>query len=489
MVTRNPTIQFTQIFINNAWHNSVSGKTFPAINPATGDKIIDVQEGDKADVNKAVKAANDAFKLGSTWRTMDASARGNLLNKLADLIDKNADYLASLETLNNGKTIAEALFDVQCTSATFRYYAGWADKIHGKTIPVDGDYFSFTKMTPVGVCGQIIPWNYPLLMAAWKLAPALTCGNTLVLKPAEQTPLTALYLGSLVKEAGFPPGVVNIVPGYGPTAGAALASHPDVQKIAFTGSVEIGKLVEETASKTCKRVSLELGGKSPIIVFDDADIDEAVEIAHNACFANHGQCCCAATRTFVHEDIYDKFVEKSTQMALKRKVGDPFADDVLQGPQIDQEQFNRILSMIESGKKEGAKLKCGGKSIGKKGFFIEPTVFADVKDNMRIAREEIFGPVMQILKFKTLEEALERSNETSYGLAAGILTKDINKALMFAQGVQAGSVWVNCYDATMPMTPFGGFKESGHGRELGEEGLKEYLEVKTVTVKIPQKNA
>lgn len=490
MGTSKPDVKFTQIFIKNEWHNSVSGKTFPAINPATGEKIADVQEGDKADIDKAAAAANEAFKLGSAWRTTNASDRGNLLQKLADLIEKNEDYLARLETLNNGKTINEAVFDVQACAAVLRYYAGWSDKVHGKTIPIDGDFFSYTRVEPVGVCGQIIPWNYPLLMAIWKIAPALAAGNTLILKPAEQTPLTALYLASLTKEAGFPPGVVNVVPGYGPTAGAAIAYHPNINKVAFTGSVEVGKLIEEAAAKSnLKRVTLELGGKSPLVIFADTDVDKAVQIAHDACFANHGQCCCAATRTFVQEDIYEEFVKKSTELAMKRKVGDPFAPDTVQGPQIDKEQYDRILDLIKSGQTEGATLKCGGKPIGNKGFFIEPTVFADVKDNMRIAKEEIFGPVMQILKFKTLEEALERANDTSYGLGSGVLTNDINKALMFAQGVQAGSVWVNCYDATMQQTPFGGFKQSGHGRELGEDGIKEYVEIKTVTIKIPQKNS
>lgn len=483
-------VKFTQIFINNEWVNSKSGKTFPTINPATGQKIIDVQEGDKADVDKAVSAAKQAFKLGSTWRTMDASARGVLLNKLADLVDRDIDYISQLETLDNGKTLADSKFDVLVSSATFRYYAGWADKVHGKTIPADGNVFSFTRMDPVGVCGQIIPWNYPLLMAAWKIGPAVATGNTVVLKPAEQTPLSALYLASLVKEAGFPPGVVNVVPGYGPTAGAAIASHPDIDKVAFTGSVEVGKLVEAAAaSSNLKRVSLELGGKSPLVVFADADVDEAVELATTACFANHGQCCCAATRTFVQEEIYDAFVKKATEVALKRKVGDPFQADTVQGPQIDEDQTKKILALIESGKSEGASIKCGGKRIGTTGYFIEPTVFADVKDNMRIAREEIFGPVMQILKFKTFDEALERANDSSFGLAAGVVTNNLNTALMFIQGAKGGSVWVNTWDAVSPQTPFGGFKQSGHGRELGEDSLKEYVEVKTCTIKIPQKNA
>lgn len=485
----NPEIKFTKIFINNEWQDAASGKKFPVLNPATGKKIADVQESDKADVDKAVRAAKEAFKLGSTWRTMDASARGRLINKLADLIERDTEYLASLETLNNGKPYAEAVFDMECAIATFRYYAGWADKIHGKTIPVDGNFISFTRLEPVGVCGQIIPWNYPVLMVSWKIAPALAAGNTIVLKPAEQTPLTALYVANLIKEVGFPPGVVNVLPGYGPTAGAAIASHMDVDKVAFTGSTQVGKLIQETAGKSnAKRVTLEMGGKSPLIIFDDANVDEAVSIAHAAVFANMGQCCCAGTRTFVQEGIYDEFVKKSKEQAAKRVVGDPFKENTEQGPQVDIEQYEKILELIESGKKEGATLQTGGNKVGGQGYFIQPTVFSDVTDNMRIAKEEIFGPVMQIFKFKTLDEAIERANASIYGLGSGVLTSNINTAMMFAQAVQAGSVWVNCYDATMCQTPFGGFKQSGHGRELGEEGIKEYVEVKTVTIKIPQKN-
>jgi acyl-CoA reductase-like NAD-dependent aldehyde dehydrogenase len=310
------------------------------------------------------------------------------------------------------------------------------------------------------------------------------------MKPAEQTPLSALHLAALIKEAGFPKGVVNVVPGYGPTAGAAISLHPDVDKVAFTGSTEVGHIIKESAGKSnLKRVSLELGGKSPLVVFADADMDNAIEYAHLAVFANHGQNCCAGSRTFVQEDIYDQFVNRSKELALKRVVGDPFKDGTQQGPQIDEEQFKKILRMIEAGKSQGAKLQCGGERFGNVGYFVKPTVFSDVTDNMTIAKEEIFGPVMQILKFKTLDEVLDRANNTNYGLAAGVFTNDINKAMLFAQGVQAGSVWVNCYDAVAHQTPFGGFKQSGNGRELGEDALKEYVEIKTVTVKIPKKNS
>lgn len=489
IMNRNPEIKYTKLFINNEFVDSQSKKKFPTINPTNGKKIIDVAEADKADVDLAVKAAKAAFQRGSEWRNLDASARGKLIYKLADLIERDAAYLASIETLDNGKPYGDSQFDINCTIDVFRYYAGWPDKIHGKTIPVDGNFFTFTRREPVGVVGQIIPWNYPLLMLSWKWGPALAAGCTIVLKPAEQTPLSALYVASLVKEAGFPPGVINVVPGYGPTAGAAIASHPDVNKVAFTGSTEVGHLIMEMAAKSnLKRVSLELGGKSPLVVCEDANIDEAVKIAFNAIFANHGQNCCAGSRTFVHADIYDTFVKKAAEKAKQRKVGDPFSSETAQGPQIDEEMFNKVLGLIESGKKEGAKLETGGSRIGTVGYFVEPTVFSNVSDNMRIAKEEIFGPVQQIIKFSTLEEAITRANNTSYGLAAGIITNDIKKALTYSQAVQAGSVWVNCYDAVVPQAPFGGFKQSGTGRELGEDSLKEYLEVKTVTVQIPQKS-
>ncbi|GIY72160.1 aldehyde dehydrogenase, mitochondrial, partial [Caerostris extrusa] len=478
------------LFINNEFHNSVSGKTFPVINPSTGEKICEVQEGDKADVDKAVSAAKHAFRNGSEWRTMDASDRGRLLEKFADLIERDIEYLANLNTLENGKPFNDSLGDVMFAVKTLRYYAGCADKIHGKTIPADGSAFSYTRIEPVGVCGLIIPWNFPLLLVSNKFGPAIAAGNVVVLKPAEQTPLTALYLATLVKEAGFPAGVVNIIPGYGPTAGGALTAHHDVDKVSFTGSTEVGKLIQQAAGNSnTKRVTLEMGGKSPLVVCSDVDLDEAVLIAHNALFFNMGECCCAGSRTFVHEDIYDAFVAKSKEMAQKRVVGCPFDGNTVQGPQIDDEQFNKILTLIESGKKEGAKLECGGGRHGSKGYFVQPTVFSNVTDNMRIAKEEIFGPVQQIFKFKTLEEAIERSNNTEYGLAAGILTKDINKAILYSQQVRAGTIWVNCFFAGAVQTPFGGFKMSGQGREFGTDALKAYCEIKTVTIKIPQKNS
>ena len=485
-----PVVKFTKIFINNEWRNSKSGKTFPTIDPSTGEAIANIQEGDKADIDDAVAAAKAAFKRGSAWRTMDASQRGQLLFKLASLIERDAEYLQALDTLDNGKPYTTAAFDVMMSAQTIKYYAGWADKIHGKTIPADGNVFTYTRIEPVGVVGQIIPWNYPLLMAAWKVGVVLATGNTTILKPAEQTPLSALYLAALVLEAGFPPGVVNVVPGYGHTAGAALSNHKDVGKIAFTGSTEVGRLIMKAAAESnLKKVTLELGGKSPLVIFPDCDLEAAVVTAHEFVFINHGQCCCAATRTFVHEDIYDEFVKKCKEMAMKRVVGDPFTATTQQGPQIDNQQFNKILEMIESGKKEGAKLECGGSRWGDKGFFIQPTVFSNVTDNMTIAREEIFGPVQQILKFKTMDEVLDRCNNTSYGLAAAVFTSDIDKAHIFTQGVEAGSVWVNCYMPLTVQSPFGGYKQSGIGRELGEDGIHEYCEIKTVAFKISQKNS
>merc|ERR1719318_78671 len=435
-------------------------------------------------------AARGAFQLGSAWRTMDASMRGKLIIKLADLMERDREYIAQLDTVDNGKTLESSLGDVDQSISTFMYYAGWADKIHGDTIPTDGEVMTYTRLEPVGVVGQIIPWNYPVAMLAWKWAPALAAGCTMVLKPAELTPLSALYMASLVREAGFPPGVVNVVPGYGPSAGAAIAEHMDIDKVAFTGSTQVGRLVMAAAAlSNIKRVSLELGGKIPLVVLADSDLDKAVEIAHEAIFANHGQNCCAGSRTFVQEDIYDEFVKKAGAAAKNRAVGDPWAESSEQGPQIDKKQFDKILGFIQSGIQEGAKLEAGGKRFGEKGYFIEPTVFSGVGDEMTIAKEEIFGPVQSIIKFSTVEEAIRRANKTSYGLAAGIITKDINKALMFSQAVQAGSVWINCYDHTLAQTPFGGFKQSGHGRELGPEGVKEYLEIKTVTIALDQKNS
>ncbi|KAH9628706.1 hypothetical protein HF086_003660 [Spodoptera exigua] len=479
-------VKYTKLFINNEWVDAVSKKTFPTINPQDETVIAQVAEADKADVDLAVAAAKKAFERYSPWRLMDASRRGLLMLKLAELIESQARYLAELETLDCGKPVKDAEDEVYYAASVLRYYAGKADKILGNTIPADGEVMSFTLKEPVGVCGQIIPWNYPIPMISWKIAPALAAGCTIVLKPAEQTPLTALAVAALIKEAGFPPGVVNVLPGYGPTAGAALTHHPDVDKIAFTGSTEVGRIILGAASAVnLKRITLELGGKSPLVVFNDADVEKAAQIAHAAAFANAGQCCCAGTRTYVQSGIYDQFVKKAAEIASKRSVGNPF-DNVQQGPQIDQDMYTKVLSYITAGKEGGAKCVAGGDKLGDKGYYIKPTVFADVTDNMKIAREEIFGPVQSILKFDTFEEVIDRANDTNYGLGAGVITNDITTALSFAKQVRAGSIWVNTYDHTPSQTPFGGFKDSGLGRELGEDGINQYLETKTVTLALPK---
>ncbi len=475
------------MFIGGKWLDSVSGKTFATVNPATGQTICDVAEGDKADIDLAVKAARKA--MDGPWGKMNASERGRLLGKLADAVEANAAELAGLETLDNGKPIADSLAaDLPLTVDCYRYYGGWADKNHGQTIPVNGDYFCYTRHEPVGVVGQIIPWNFPLLMQAWKWGPALACGNALVLKPAEQTPLTALKVAELAQEVGFPDGVINVVPGFGPTAGAALASHMDVDKVAFTGETSTGKLVMTAAAQSnLKRVSLELGGKSPNIVFADADIDAAVEGAYFGLFFNQGQCCVAGSRLYVEEAVYDEFVEKMSKKAKGRRLGDPFHPDTEQGPQVSKEQQDRVRGYIDAGKREGARLIVGGSDVPSSlaaahanGYFVEPTVFTDVHDDMTIAKEEIFGPVMSILKFKDMAEVIERGNRTFYGLAAAVWTRDVKKAIRVSNALKAGTVWVNCYDVFDARAPFGGFKMSGIGRELGQYALQLYTEVKTV---------
>ncbi len=417
----------TQLLIDGKFVDSRSGKTFPTVNPATEEVIAEVAEGDAADIDLAAKAARRAFDSGP-WSKMDARDRARLINRLADLLEDNIDELAELETLDNGKPLAEARNgDLPMVIDVFRYYAGWADKIHGQTIPVRGNYFTYTRREPMGVAGQIIPWNFPMMMVAWKWAPALAAGCTVVLKPAEQTPLTALRMGELAMEAGFPNGVINIVNGFGETAGASLVAHPLVDKIAFTGEGNTAKIIMRSAADTMKRITFELGGKSPNIVFADADIEKAVDGALLGIYLNQGQCCCAGSRLFVQEEIHDQFVNRLAAKVQARKLGDPFDLKTQQGPQIDKNQFDRIMGYIAKGKEQGARVVTGGERHGDKGFFIKPTIFADVKDDMAIACDEIFGPVLSVIKFKEVEEAVTRANTTDFGLAAAVWTKDIGQ--------------------------------------------------------------
>jgi aldehyde dehydrogenase (NAD+) len=479
-------VKHTNLFINNEYVPSVTGRTFETINPATEEKIADVAEAMPEDIDLAVAAARKAFDEGP-WRTMDPVARGRIIYKLADLIEQNKDELAALEALDNGKPVFIAgIVDVPTIAAKLRYFAGWADKISGKVIPISGPFLAYTKSEPVGVCAQIIPWNFPLIMAGMKLGPALACGNTVVLKPAEQTPLTALRLGELIVEAGFPKGVINIVPGVGPTAGSHLTKHAGVDKVAFTGSTKVGyELMRESHVHNLKRVTLELGGKSANIILDDADMDLAIAQSQFGLFMNNGQTCIAGSRVFVQEGIYDEFVRRSAEAASTAVVGDPFDPASQQGALISRAQFDKVLGYIESGKQDGARLVAGGNRVGDRGFFVEQTVFADVTDDMKIAREEIFGPVMSILKFKTIDEVIERANAPAFGLGAGVVTSSVDNAIKLSNGLRAGTVYVNCYGKIDTNTPFGGFKDSGVGRELGEAGLNAYLENKTVIIKRP----
>lgn len=481
---RKPKVRHTQLFIDGKWQDAASGKTFATVDPATEEVIAEVAEGDASDVDRAAKAARKAFESGP-WSKMDARDRGRIMYRLADLIEEEIDDLAALETLDNGKPIRDArAADLPLVIDCLRYYAGFADKIQGATIPVRGNFFTYTRREPVGVAGQIIPWNFPMLMVAWKWGPALAAGCTIVMKPAEQTPLTCLRMAQLAQEAGVPDGVINVVPGYGPTAGAAVVKHPLIDKVAFTGEHRTAQIIMRDAAESLKRLTFELGGKSPNVIMDDADLEAAAAGTNFGLFFNQGQCCCAGSRVFVHEKIHDEFVERLTKLASSRRLGNPLSQDTDQGPQVDQAQFDKILSYIDKGHEEGAVCRTGGARKGDRGYFIEPTIFTDVKDSMAIAREEIFGPVMSVLKFKDWEDLIQRANQTSFGLAAAIWTSNVTKAHEFARRVRAGTVWVNCYDAFDAAAPFGGFKMSGQGRELGEEGLKAYTESKTVTISL-----
>ncbi len=478
-----------QLLIDGAFVPASSGKTFAVVNPATGDEICQVPEADHVDVDKAVRAARRAFDSGP-WPAMSPSARGQLLWKLAELIERNTDELAELESLDNGKPVSVArVADVPLAADLFRYMGGWATKTLGSTIPISfpGDFLSYTVREPIGVVAQIIPWNFPLLMAAWKLGPALATGCTVVLKLAEQTPLSGLRLAQLIQEAGFPAGVVNVLTGFGEPCGAPLAAHDLVDKVAFTGSTEVGKLIAKSATGNLKKVTLELGGKSPAIIFPDADMDAAIAGAASAIFFNQGQCCCAGSRLFAHESVFDQVVSGMSDIAGKIKIGHGLDPATELGPLVSEEQFDRVTGYIKSGHEQGAKIGAGGKRHSDRGYFVQPTVLHDVKPGMKVVDEEIFGPVVVAQKFSTdadLDRLAAQANDTVYGLAASVWTRDLSAAHKMARRIKAGTVWVNCHNVFDAALPFGGYKQSGWGREMGAEVLNNYTEVKAVTIKL-----
>jgi phenylacetaldehyde dehydrogenase len=476
-------------FINGEWCQALGKKTFPIYDPASGTAFSSISLAEKAEVDSAVNAARSAF-LSDEWSLMQPSDRSKILWRIADLIEENGDTFAELESLDNGKPRAIArIADVSLAAEQFRYYAGWCNKILGNTLKLSIPYLkgkqfhAYTEREPVGVVAQIIPWNFPLLMAAWKLAPALACGCTVILKPAEQTPLSATFLAGLIKKAGLPNGVINLLNGDGST-GALLASHPGIDKVAFTGSTEVGKLIVQAASGNLKKVSLELGGKSPNIIFADADIEKAIVGAADAIFFNHGQCCCAGSRLFIHESIYDKVLAGIKQKAQSIRLGVGMKDETDMGPLVSKEQFDRVTSYMKSGFNDGAKVICGGQPFGNKGYFVEPTVLTNVNSSMSVVREEIFGPVVCAIPFTKEEEVINEANDSVFGLAAGIWTKDVNKAHRITKQLRAGTVWVNCYNVFDAALPFGGFKQSGWGREMGHEALSLYTETKSVCLDI-----
>ena len=480
-----------KLLIGGEWVAAESGKTFEVTNPANGEFLANVSEGDAADVKRAVAAARQAFESGP-WPAMTPSERGKLLWKLADLLETHVDEFAEIESLDNGKPRAvAAAADVPLAVDLFRYMAGWATKIEGNTIPISvpympgAEFHSYTLREPVGVVGQIIPWNFPLLMAAWKLGPALATGCTIVLKVAEETPLSALRLGQLIQAAGFPAGVVNMITGFGETAGAALAAHPDVDKVAFTGSTEVGKLIVKAAGETnLKKVSLELGGKSPNIILPDADLSTAIVGAANAIFFNHGQCCCAGSRLFVHRSQFDEVVAGVAEQASQIKLGPGMHPDAGMGPMVSKIQQDRVCSYLESGFRDGARAVIGGQRSDAAGYFVEPTVLVDTKPEMQVIQEEIFGPVVAALAFDDPEELIPAANNSIYGLAAAVWTQNVGQAHRLAKKLRTGSVWINCYNVFDAALPFGGYKQSGWGREMGHEAIELYTETKAVTLQL-----